>query len=88
MYPLVHEIRIDIVAHIGELQYGVQLTSDTPLTYDQLIAPDSTYTIIRPLTDKYIALQNPSVGESLLPGPVTFLPAPHYAFPRFMSRPS
>lgn len=42
-----------------------QLTADTPLTYDQLIAPDSTYTIIRPLTDKYIALQNPSVGESL-----------------------
>lgn len=46
---------------------GVQLTADTPLTYDQLVAPDSTYTIIRPLTDKYIALQNPSVGESLLP---------------------
>jgi hypothetical protein len=68
VYPLVHEIRVDIVAHIGEslplhllvchtfslregtptpLHSSLTRYPDTPLTYDQLIAPDSTYTIIR-----------------------------------------
>nr|ODO03889.1 hypothetical protein L204_00230 [Cryptococcus depauperatus CBS 7855] len=47
VYPLIHLIRVDIMSHI-----------DAPLTYEQLLAPDSTYTIIRPLTEKYLALQN------------------------------
>ncbi|GFZ47256.1 hypothetical protein JCM24511_04999 [Saitozyma sp. JCM 24511] len=36
VYPLIHLIRVDILSHI-----------DTPLTYEQLVAPDSTYTIVR-----------------------------------------
>ncbi|KLT45208.1 hypothetical protein CC85DRAFT_299674 [Cutaneotrichosporon oleaginosum] len=66
VYPLIHEIRVDIVAHI-----------DTPLTYDQLVAPDSTYTIIRPLCDKYLALRNPSVVFCLLLNKVQFVTDSH-----------
>ncbi|BEJ16219.1 hypothetical protein CspHIS471_0508240 [Cutaneotrichosporon sp. HIS471] len=62
VYPLIHEIRVDIVAHI-----------DTPLTYDQLVAPDSTYTIIRPLCEKYLTLRNPSVVFCLLLNKVQFM---------------
>nr|XP_019010032.1 uncharacterized protein I206_05594 [Kwoniella pini CBS 10737]OCF48813.1 hypothetical protein I206_05594 [Kwoniella pini CBS 10737] len=47
VYPLIHLIRVDIMAHI-----------DAPLTYEQLLAPESTYTIVRPLTEKYLELQN------------------------------
>lgn len=34
VYPLIHLIRVDIMSHI-----------DAPLTHEQLLAPDSTYTI-------------------------------------------
>ncbi|OCF32424.1 hypothetical protein I316_05850 [Kwoniella heveanensis BCC8398] len=47
VYPLIHLIRVDIMAHI-----------DAPLTHDQLLSPESTYTIVRPLTEKYLELQN------------------------------
>jgi hypothetical protein len=36
VYALIHLIRVDVTSHI-----------DTPLTTDQLLAPDSTYTIVR-----------------------------------------
>jgi hypothetical protein len=36
VYPLIHLIRVDVTSHI-----------DTPLTIEQLLAPDSTYTIVR-----------------------------------------
>ncbi|WOO84870.1 Calcium channel YVC1 [Vanrija pseudolonga] len=66
VYNLVHEIRVDIVSHI-----------DTPLTYEQLIAPDSTYTIIRPLTEKYLVRRNPSVIFCLLLNKVQFTTDSH-----------
>ncbi|WVQ81319.1 hypothetical protein IAT38_003442 [Cryptococcus sp. DSM 104549] len=61
VYPLIHLIRVDVMAHI-----------DTPLTYDQLTAPDSTYTIIRPLTEKYLELQNQATVFCLLLNKVQF----------------
>ncbi|ODN80904.1 hypothetical protein L202_03030 [Cryptococcus amylolentus CBS 6039] len=61
VYPLIHLIRVDIMAHI-----------DAPLTYEQLLAPDSTYTIIRPLTEKYLALQNQATVFCLLLNKIQF----------------
>ncbi|KAG7444990.1 uncharacterized protein BT62DRAFT_933403 [Guyanagaster necrorhizus] len=46
VYPIIHMIRADITHFI-----------DTPLTYEALTAPDLTYTLIRPLFEKYAALQ-------------------------------
>lgn len=49
---------------------------DTPLTYDALNAPDLTYTLLRPLEEKYTALQqqgNKSVVFCLLLNRVHFL---------------
>jgi hypothetical protein len=43
--------------------------SDTPLSYDVLTAPDLTYTLVKPLEEKYIGIQqkdNHSVVFSLL----------------------
>ncbi|ORX39230.1 hypothetical protein BD324DRAFT_618919 [Kockovaella imperatae] len=61
VYPLIHLIRTDIISHI-----------DTPLTYEQLHAPDSTYTIVRPLTEKYLELQNQSIIFCLLLNKIQF----------------
>ncbi|KAK0467002.1 uncharacterized protein EV420DRAFT_1636034 [Desarmillaria tabescens] len=47
VYPIIHMIRADITHFI-----------DTPLTYEALTAPDLTYTLIRPLYEKYSALQH------------------------------
>ncbi|PCH44315.1 hypothetical protein WOLCODRAFT_165062 [Wolfiporia cocos MD-104 SS10] len=46
VYPVIQMIRADVIYYI-----------DTPLTYDALTAPDLTYTLVRPLEDKYNALQ-------------------------------
>ncbi|KAJ3926134.1 MAG: hypothetical protein NXY57DRAFT_1029947 [Lentinula lateritia] len=46
VYPIIHSIRSDIIHFI-----------DTPLSYDALTAPDLTYTLIRPLVEKYGAMQ-------------------------------
>ncbi|KAL4268991.1 Transient receptor potential calcium channel [Pleurotus pulmonarius] len=46
VYPVIHMIRADVIHFI-----------DTPLTYEALTAPDLTYTLIRPLVDKYVAIQ-------------------------------
>ncbi|GHJ86400.1 hypothetical protein NliqN6_2802 [Naganishia liquefaciens] len=62
VYPLIHLIRVDVTSHI-----------DTPLTIDQLHAPDSTYTIVRPLTEKYSSLQNHAIIFCLLLNRVQFL---------------
>ncbi|WWD21218.1 hypothetical protein CI109_105702 [Kwoniella shandongensis] len=61
VYPLIHLIRVDIMTHI-----------DTPLSYEQLLAPDSTYTIVRPLTEKYLELQNQATVFCLLLNKVQF----------------
>ncbi|KAL4248089.1 Transient receptor potential calcium channel [Abortiporus biennis] len=46
VYPIIQMIRLDAMHFI-----------DTPLTYEALSAPDLTYTLIRPLEDKYNAIQ-------------------------------
>ncbi|KAL0575972.1 hypothetical protein V5O48_006006 [Marasmius crinis-equi] len=46
VYPTIHMIRTDVIHFI-----------DTPLSYEALTAPDLTYTLIRPLVEKYGALQ-------------------------------
>ncbi len=49
---------------------------DAPLTYDAMMAPDLTYTLIRPLEDKYINIQrkgNRSVVFCFLLNRVHFL---------------
>ncbi|WWC90990.1 uncharacterized protein L201_005929 [Kwoniella dendrophila CBS 6074] len=61
VYPLIHLIRVDIMAHI-----------DAPLTYEQLLAPESTYTIVRPLTEKYLELQNQATVFCLLLNKIQF----------------
>ncbi|TFY58233.1 hypothetical protein EVG20_g8233 [Dentipellis fragilis] len=50
--------------------------TDTPLSYEALLAPDLTYTLIRPLSDKYVSLQrdgNMSVVFCLLLNRVHFI---------------
>ncbi|KAG6868944.1 hypothetical protein C0993_007158 [Termitomyces sp. T159_Od127] len=46
VYPIIHLIRRDVLHYI-----------DTPLTYDALLAPDITYTLVQPLVEKYLAFQ-------------------------------
>ncbi|KAJ4469533.1 hypothetical protein J3R30DRAFT_3661617 [Lentinula aciculospora] len=48
VYPIIHSIRSAAVL--------IPLI-DTPLSYDALTAPDLTYTLIRPLVEKYGAMQ-------------------------------
>ncbi|WVR08864.1 hypothetical protein IAU60_005923 [Kwoniella sp. DSM 27419] len=61
VYPLIHLIRVDIMAHI-----------DAPLSYEQLLSPESTYTIVRPLTEKYLELENHSIVFCLLLNKIQF----------------
>ncbi|KIR28612.1 hypothetical protein I309_02538 [Cryptococcus deuterogattii LA55] len=68
VYPLIHLIRVDIMSHI-----------DAPLTHDQLLAPDSTYTIVRPLTEKYLALQNQAI-EGIWSGRIIYTALNAHAF--------
>ncbi|KZT71972.1 hypothetical protein DAEQUDRAFT_723607 [Daedalea quercina L-15889] len=46
VYPVIHMIRSDVAHYI-----------DTPLTYEALTAPDLTYTLVRPLEEKYNGYQ-------------------------------
>ncbi|KAJ3506535.1 hypothetical protein NLJ89_g6810 [Agrocybe chaxingu] len=46
VYPVIHMIRADVIHYI-----------DTPLTYEALTSPDLTYTLVRPLVEKYVAIQ-------------------------------
>ncbi|PBK69268.1 hypothetical protein ARMSODRAFT_1019246 [Armillaria solidipes] len=65
VYPIIHMIRADITHFI-----------DTPLSYEALTAPDLTYTLIRPLFEKYSALQhagNMSIVFCLLLNRVHFI---------------
>ncbi|KAL7280883.1 hypothetical protein ACG7TL_005827 [Trametes sanguinea] len=65
VYPIIQMIRHDVMHFI-----------DTPLTHEALTAPDLTYTLIRPLGDKYGALQrqgNLSVVFCLLLNRVYFV---------------
>lgn len=47
VFPIIHMIRADVTHFI-----------DTPLTYEALSAPDLTYTLVRPLAEKYRDLQH------------------------------
>ncbi|KAI0050965.1 hypothetical protein FA95DRAFT_1554998 [Auriscalpium vulgare] len=65
VYPIIHMIRSDVTHFI-----------DTSLSYEALTAPDLTYTLVRPLADKYIALQragNMSIVFCLLINRVHFV---------------
>ncbi|KAK7061015.1 hypothetical protein VNI00_000750 [Paramarasmius palmivorus] len=62
VYPTIHMIRA--VLRLSEvfiedlmLPTASYASSDTPLTYEALTAPDLTYTLIRPLVEKYAAIQ-------------------------------
>ncbi|KAI0705213.1 hypothetical protein BC835DRAFT_1314998 [Cytidiella melzeri] len=46
VYPVIHSVRNDVMHFI-----------DTPLTFEALTAPDLTYTLVRPLEEKYNAMQ-------------------------------
>ncbi|KAG2128545.1 hypothetical protein DEU56DRAFT_818870 [Suillus clintonianus] len=46
VWPIIHMIRGDVIHYI-----------DTPLTLEALTGPDLTYTLIRPLEEKYNAIQ-------------------------------
>ncbi|KAI6041283.1 hypothetical protein EDC04DRAFT_3139831 [Pisolithus marmoratus] len=46
VWPIIHMIRGDVIHYI-----------DTPLTFEALTAPDLTYTLVRPLEEKYNAIQ-------------------------------
>ncbi|KAH9983891.1 hypothetical protein BJV74DRAFT_946355 [Russula compacta] len=65
VFPIIHMIRTDVTHFI-----------DTPLTYEALTAPDLTYTLVRPLAEKYRNLQdqgNKSVVFCLLLNRVHFI---------------
>ncbi|KAF8141534.1 hypothetical protein EV363DRAFT_1466458 [Boletus edulis] len=65
VWPIIHAIRADIIHYI-----------DTPLTFEALTAPDLTYTLVRPLEDKYNGIQragNKSVVFSFLINRIYFL---------------
>ncbi|KAI0629114.1 hypothetical protein C8Q77DRAFT_1161302 [Trametes polyzona] len=65
VYPIIHMIRRDVMHFI-----------DTPLSHEALTAPDLTYTLIRPLGEKYGALQrqgNLSIVFCLLLNRVYFI---------------
>ncbi|KAJ2918690.1 hypothetical protein MD484_g1789, partial [Candolleomyces efflorescens] len=68
VYPLIQLIRADVTHFI-----------DTPLTYEALTAPDLTYTLVRPLVEKYATLQqngNMSVVFCLLLNRIHFIRDP------------
>ncbi|KAH8108342.1 hypothetical protein DFH11DRAFT_1517080 [Phellopilus nigrolimitatus] len=72
VYPIIHMIR-QVCTHEHS---AVLIQKDTPLTYDALTAPDLTYTLIRPLEDKYASIQrkgNYSVVFCFLLNRVNFL---------------
>ncbi|QRW02809.1 hypothetical protein RhiLY_01808 [Ceratobasidium sp. AG-Ba] len=62
VWPIIHEIKADVMHYI-----------DTPLSWDALTAPDSTYTVVRPLSEKYKAKHNLSVTFCFLLNRVHFL---------------
>ncbi|VDB94664.1 unnamed protein product [Peniophora sp. CBMAI 1063] len=65
VYPTIHAIKADVMHFI-----------DTPLSFEALTAPDLTYTLVRPLAEKYIQMQragNMSIVFCLLLNRVHFL---------------
>ncbi|KAF8596769.1 hypothetical protein BDV93DRAFT_479992 [Ceratobasidium sp. AG-I] len=62
VWPIIHEIKSDVMHYI-----------DTPLSWDALTAPDSTYTVVRPLNEKYKAKNNLSITFCFLLNRVHFL---------------
>ncbi|KAI9456933.1 hypothetical protein HD554DRAFT_2317452 [Boletus coccyginus] len=82
VWPVIHAIRTDIIHYIGPsllILLGRLMThiyADTPLTFEALTAPDLTYTLIRPLEDKYNAIQragNKSIVFAFLLNRIYFL---------------
>ncbi|KAI6164608.1 hypothetical protein EDD17DRAFT_1804828 [Pisolithus thermaeus] len=67
VWPIVHMIRGDVTVSGLRVIFAVGLTNasaldsttlvNTPLTFEALTAPDLTYTLVRPLEEKYNAIQ-------------------------------
>ncbi|KZT59024.1 hypothetical protein CALCODRAFT_523414 [Calocera cornea HHB12733] len=62
VHPTIMAIRKDVCHYL-----------DTSLTYEQLLAPDLTYSLVRPLANKYTRLKNMSVPFCFLINRVHFL---------------
>ncbi|KAG8706528.1 hypothetical protein FRC08_001003, partial [Ceratobasidium sp. 394] len=62
VWPIIHEIKQEVMHYI-----------DTPLSWDALTAPDSSYTVLGPLHEKYKAKKNLSVTFCFLLNRVHFL---------------
>ncbi|KZP01440.1 hypothetical protein CALVIDRAFT_2828 [Calocera viscosa TUFC12733] len=62
VYPTIMAIRKDVCHYL-----------DTPLTSEQLLAPDLTYSLVRPLANKYARLKNMAVPFCFLINRVHFL---------------
>ncbi|KAG9009327.1 hypothetical protein FRB90_008420 [Tulasnella sp. 427] len=62
VYPIIHLVKADVEHYI-----------DTPLSYDSLIAPDLTYSLVQPLYDKYSRMKNMSVVFCFLLNRVHYL---------------
>ncbi|KAF8892277.1 hypothetical protein BD779DRAFT_1670602 [Infundibulicybe gibba] len=83
IYPIIHMIKSDVTVRAFSVLSGHMPEAimprhfiDTPLTYEALIAPDLTYTLVHPLADKYLTIQrqgNMSVVFCLLLNRVHFI---------------
>ncbi|KAF9530419.1 hypothetical protein CPB83DRAFT_850884 [Crepidotus variabilis] len=77
VYPVIHMIKTVNLASLEKSAIiFITYPPDTPLTYEALTAPDLTYTLVRPLTEKYVVLQqdgNLSIVFCLLINRVRFL---------------
>ncbi|KAF8323515.1 uncharacterized protein EI90DRAFT_2935528, partial [Cantharellus anzutake] len=62
VYPVIQQIREDLIHYI-----------DNPLSYEALTAPDLTYTLVRPLAEKYNKLQNMAIPFCLLLNRANFM---------------
>ncbi|THH05416.1 hypothetical protein EW145_g4818 [Phellinidium pouzarii] len=74
VYPIIHMVRQDMVITLSS--QVIRNEKDTPLTYDALTSPDLTYTLLKPLEDKYSNIQrkgNYSVVFCFLLNRINFL---------------
>ncbi|KAG8997776.1 hypothetical protein FRB94_007459 [Tulasnella sp. JGI-2019a] len=62
VYPIIHLIKADVQHYI-----------DTPLSYDALLGPDLTYSLIQPLYEKYSRMRNYATVFCFLVNRVKFL---------------
>ncbi|EJF64109.1 hypothetical protein DICSQDRAFT_100749 [Dichomitus squalens LYAD-421 SS1] len=79
--PLLHSVHV-AATEVYPVIHMIRHVSDTPLTHEALTAPDLTYTLVRPLLEKYGTIQrqgNMSVVFCLLLNRVYFFRDGHLA---------